>query len=81
MKPKVMLACLGLLAFAAPVWAQQKGKEKPKEEVVIKKSGSANEKTVIVIEGDRVTVNGKPLAEYSGDEPPALERPEATESA
>ena len=68
MKPKVMLACLGLLAFAAPVWAQQKGKEKPKEEVVIKKSGSANEKTVIVIEGDRVTVNGKPLAEYSGDE-------------
>ena len=68
MKPKVMLACLGLLAFAAPVWAQQKGKEKPKEEVVIKKGGSGNEKTVIVIEGDRVTVNGKPLAEYGGDE-------------
>ena len=68
MKPKVMLACLGLLAFAAPVWAQQKGKEKPIEEVVIKKGGSGNEKTVIVIEGDRVTVNGKPLAEYGGDE-------------
>lgn len=68
MKPKVMLACLGLLAFAAPVWAQQKGKEKPKEEVVIKKDGSGNEKMVIVIEGDRVTVNGKPLAEYGGDE-------------
>lgn len=67
MKPKVMLACLGLLAFAAPVWAQQKGKEKPKEEVVIKKSGSGKEKTVIVIDGDRVTVNGKPLAEYGGD--------------
>lgn len=68
MKPKVMLACLGLLAFAAPVWAQQKGKEKPKEEVIIKKSGSGKEKTVIVIEGDRVTVNGKPLAEYGGND-------------
>lgn len=68
MKPKVMLACLGLLAFAAPVWAQQKVKEKPREEVVIKKSGSGKEKTVIVIDGDRVTVNGKPLAEYGGDE-------------
>lgn len=68
MKPKVMLACLGLLAFAAPVWAQQKGKEKPKEEVIIKKSGSGKEMTVIVIEGDRVTVNGKPLAEYGGDD-------------
>jgi serine protease Do len=68
MKPKVMLACLGLLAFAVPVWAQQKVKEKPREEVVIKKSGSGKEKTVIVIEGDRVTVNGKPLAEYGGDD-------------
>jgi serine protease Do len=68
MKPKVMLACLGLLAFAAPVWAQQKVKEKPREEVVIKKGGSGKEKTVIVIEGDRVTVNGKPLAEYGGDD-------------
>lgn len=68
MKPKLMLACLGLLVFAAPVWAQQKGKEKPKEEVVIKKSGTGKEKTVIVIEGDRVTVNGKPLAEYGGND-------------
>lgn len=68
MKPKVMLACLGFLAYATPVLAQQKVKEKPKEEVVIKKGGSGKEKTVIVIDGDRVTVNGKPLAEYGGDD-------------
>lgn len=68
MKPTVLMACLGLLALASPVWAQQKVKEKPKEEVVIRKSGNGKEKTVIVIEGDRVTVNGKPLAEYNSDD-------------
>jgi serine protease Do len=43
------------------------GQAKPKEEVIIKKSGSGKEKTTIVIDGDRITVNGKPLAEYHGD--------------
>lgn len=67
MKTKFMVACFGLMAFALPAWAQQKGQAKPKEEVIIKKNGTGKEKTTIVIDGDRITVNGKPLAEYHGD--------------
>jgi len=67
MKSNIMIAMLSLLA-AAPAMSQQKAKAKPKEEVVIKQKGANEEKTTIIIDGDRITVNGKPLAEYDGDD-------------
>jgi serine protease Do len=54
------------MLMAGTAFAQQKGKVK--EEVIIKKTGDGQEKTTIVIDGDRITVNGKPLAEYNGNE-------------
>jgi serine protease Do len=65
--------------LAGNVFAQEK-KEKvkeKKEQIVIRKSGDKNEKTTIIIEGDKVTVNGKPVTKgdkdiiiqrYSGDD-------------
>ncbi len=65
MKSNIMIAALCML-MAGTAFAQQKGKVK--EEVIIKKTGDGQEKTTIVIDGDRITVNGKPLAEYNGNE-------------
>lgn len=59
-------------AFVSPVMAQEKGdKEKSEkeakdkkdkvEEIVIVRKGDKNEKVVVEINGDKVTVNGKPI--------------------
>jgi serine protease Do len=57
--------------------AQQKTKEPGKkkvtketksEEIIIQKNGDKKEKTTIVINGDEITVNGKPLSEYKDDD-------------
>jgi serine protease Do len=45
-----------------------KPKKETREEIVIRKKGSNNEKTTIEIEGEKVIVNGKPLSEYKGDD-------------
>ncbi len=47
--------------------AQQAPKASEKKEIIIREKGEPKEKMTIVIDGDRVTVNGKPLAEYDGD--------------
>lgn len=36
----------------------------PKEEIIIRKKSSGSEKMTIVIDGDKVTVNGKPVEDY-----------------
>ena len=43
-------------------------KTETQEEIIIRKKGDKTEKTTIVIDGDKVTVNGKPLADYKGDD-------------
>jgi serine protease Do len=62
------ILALALMAFfvTGVAHGQQKGKEK-KEEVTITKKGSADEKMTIVIEGDKVTINGKAVTDYDGD--------------
>ena len=42
-------------------------KEDKKEIVIEEKSSGKNEKMVIVIDGDKVTVNGKPIEDYKSD--------------
>ncbi len=45
-----------------------KGEKEEKKEITIqKKEGSKNETMKIVIDGDNVTINGKPANEYKGD--------------
>ncbi len=61
------LSILGLgMALIAPasVLAQQEGKDKEKkevEEIVIVRKGDKNEKVVVEINGDKITVNGKSI--------------------
>lgn len=47
--------------------AQQAPKVQEKKEIIIREKGDGKEKMTIVVDGDQVTVNGKPLSEYEGD--------------
>ncbi len=45
-------------------WAQDAPKAKKSEEIIIRKNDNADKKMTIEIDGDKVTVNGKPLSEF-----------------
>ncbi|MBL7745734.1 MAG: PDZ domain-containing protein [Chitinophagaceae bacterium] len=73
---KPLLMILGA-ALVAPVTllAQPGDKDKPKdkekkdsEQIIITRKGGDNEKIVVEVNGDKVTVNGKPIEEYKGDD-------------
>jgi serine protease Do len=57
----VVILCM---LFISVSFAQDK---KEKEEIIIRKKGNKKEKTVIVIEGDKVTINGKPVEKTDKD--------------
>lgn len=61
--PAISVFILCML-FTAVSFAQEK---KEKEEIIIRKKGNKKEKTVIVIEGDKVTINGKPVEKTEKD--------------
>jgi serine protease Do len=44
---------------------KQSGKN---QQIIINRDGDKSEKTTIVLDGDNVTINGKPLSEYKGDD-------------
>ncbi|MEO8412064.1 MAG: PDZ domain-containing protein [Ginsengibacter sp.] len=61
----IVIACIML---STKSFAQQPApKEKKTEEIIIRKNGDKDTKMTIEINGDSVTVNGKPLADYNGD--------------
>lgn len=68
MKKFVWAILPGLIMAFGVTMAQDAPKtEKEKKEIIIEEKGSSkNEKTVIVIDGDKVTVNGKPAKDYKG---------------
>ena len=69
----VLVAATQLLAFTASAQdKKEKEKAEQKEQIIIRKKGDKTEKTTIVIEGDKVTVNGKPVAK--GDKDVIIER-------
>lgn len=47
---------------------KNKDKNKDAERIIITRKGDKNEKVIVEINGDKVTVNGKPLDEYEGDD-------------
>ena len=56
-------------------WAQKpESHDKKTQEIIIRKNGDKNTKTTIEIDGDNVTVNGKPLADYHGDDVSVIKR-------
>lgn len=73
----VALLAVACVFSSAGLQAQEKKAKIVKEEkVIIKKRGDKTEKTTIVIDGDNVTINGKPASEYKGDVSVKLDDPE-----
>ena len=58
--------------LAGSLFAQDKKEKEKKEQIIIRKKGGKNEKTTIIIEGDKVTVNGKPVE--NGDKDIIIQR-------
>jgi serine protease Do len=63
------VAVTQLLALSASAQdkKEKREKEEKKEQIIIRKKGDKTEKTTIVIEGDKVTVNGKPVEKGDKD--------------
>ena len=72
-KPLLILlgaAMLAPMALLAQPGEKEKSKEKEKKEVeqiIITRKGGENEKVIVEVNGDKVTVNGKPIEEYKGE--------------
>ena len=72
---KIILAAviLGLTGFTGTLKAQddkakEKDKNKESQEITIRSKGDKEKKLIVEINGDKVTINGKPLSEYKDDE-------------
>ena len=67
----IKLSALALLFTSGIVNAQTNRDKKiddgKEQSITIRKSGDSKEKLTIVIDGDKVTVNGKPVENYKGD--------------
>jgi serine protease Do len=63
--PAILLSSLGTYAQTSP--KGEKGEKTEKKEIIIeKKEGTKKEKMVIEIDGENVTINGKPAEEFEG---------------
>jgi len=71
---KVSVLFFAVMITSSHAFAQEeqkdtdKDKEKKGEDIIIHKKGNTQDKVTIVIEGDKVTVNGKPVDEYKSDD-------------
>ena len=60
-----------MLAIAFNAIAQDEKPDAPgkkQKDIIIRKKGDSKEKTTIVIDGDKVTINGKPAEDYKDDD-------------
>src|SRR3954454_11846379 len=69
---KLSVLLFAVLMTATHIFAQEEQKDKDKEkkdgDIIIHKKGDTKDKLTIVIDGDKVTVNGKPVDEYKSDD-------------
>ena len=76
--PGFLTMCLALSSIG--VFAQKektdnkKIEKKESREIIIRKNGDKDTKMKIEIDGDKVTVNGKPLSDYKDDDITVIER-------
>lgn len=56
-------------------------KEEKSEEIIIKKKGDKTEKMTIVVDGDKITINGKPADEFKNGDVTVLRRDRADATA
>lgn len=70
MKAKWIAASLLACTVAGTAMAQEKSekaaKEQKEESIIIRKKGDNKKKLTIVVDGDKITVNGKPLEDFKG---------------
>ncbi len=64
----VVLLAIGISAGASAQTKEKIERKEKKETVTIRKDKDSKEKTTIVIDGDNITVNGKPLSELKDSE-------------
>jgi serine protease Do len=65
---RILTAALLALFITGIANGQQKEKSRSSQDVIIKKDGKSDEKMTIVIDGENITINGKPITEYRGDD-------------
>ncbi len=65
---KILIVALVLSLVPAAIQAQEGDKKKEVEQIIITKKGDKKEKVTIEINGDLVTVNGKPVEDYKDDD-------------
>ncbi len=71
--PVLLTICIALCSVL--VFAQKRKIEKKEtREIIIRNNGDKNTKMKIEIDGDNVTVNGKPLSEYHNDDVTIIKR-------
>src|SRR5436305_541810 len=64
----------GVLLSTGSMAQRSDDSHKKTEEIVIRNKGDKNIKTTIEINGDSITVNGKPLSEYHGENVSIIKR-------
>ncbi|MEO8854576.1 MAG: PDZ domain-containing protein [Ginsengibacter sp.] len=65
-KAAIFTICCGLLSSVG-LAQKEPSKIKKNEEIIIRKNDDSPGKTIIEIDSNNITVNGKPLSEYNGD--------------
>lgn len=77
---KVSTLALAVAAIAGSAFSQDQkvkpfnNKEEKSEEIIIKKKGDKTEKMTIVVDGDKITINGKPADEFKNGDVTVLKR-------
>lgn len=59
---------LGLLSNSTTYAQQSTSKANESDEIIIRKKGDKNEKLTVEFKDGQITVNGKPMSEYNGDD-------------
>lgn len=84
---KISTVALAAAVLSGSAFAQDqkenssKSKEEKSEEIIIRKKGNKTEKMTIVVDGDKVTINGKPADEFKNDNVTVLRRNRSLERA
>ncbi|MEP6927546.1 MAG: PDZ domain-containing protein [Ginsengibacter sp.] len=77
MKKNIFFAALlaTTLLLSINAWSQKPGNDdKKSKEIVIRQNSDKNTKMTIVVDGDNITVNGKPLSDYHDGEVSIMKR-------
>lgn len=80
--PVLATAIIGTAAFAQDQKERSlRDQEEKSQEIVIRKKGGKTEKMTIVVDGDNVTINGKPVDEFKNNDITVLKRNRSVSAA